>query len=271
MEDAGSGSLGDRGQRERLHFVLLDVLARLLHKWRLRVLSFKHDLIDQRGELFGEKREQPHDRAIFFLGNDRRHFPGFAQCASEGHAAFLELGGGAAFVGLNRGTPQHLSDPEKADRFFSEPHWHSRLSQSERARFCARNIAGVRDDLSVGLQADGESGRLFREESAEAIFVSLLMMLELPVFERPQRERQPGRFRENILVITKQTRTQQHRDELFVRDRVRRTLFRHGRDFLVPPILCQRASTIGRGPGEIFSRAACNLFIITALIRLKSS
>jgi hypothetical protein len=32
------------------------------------------------------------------------------------------LGGGASFVGLNRGTSQHLADPEKADGFAAEPH-----------------------------------------------------------------------------------------------------------------------------------------------------
>jgi len=67
------------------------------------------------------------------------------------------------------------------------------------------------------LQANGQRRWSLREQSAKSIFVCFLVVLELPVFQRPQRERQPGRLAEHLLVITKQARTQQRIDQVLVR------------------------------------------------------
>ena len=53
-----------------------------------------------------------------------------------------------------------------------------------RTRVCAT------DHLFVRLQTDCERLRLFREQCAKAVFVFLSVMRELPVLERPERERQ---------------------------------------------------------------------------------
>jgi len=58
------------------------------------------------------------------------------------------------------------------------------------------------------LQANGQRRRPFCEQRAKSIFVCFLVMLELPVFQRPERQRQSSRFAEHLLVITKQARTQ---------------------------------------------------------------
>src|SRR5205085_2209849 len=102
MEDAGARGLGDRGEVERLGFVLLNVFPGFLNEWRLRVLPFQNDLIDQRGQLLGEKAQESNRRAVFFLGNDRSHFPGLAQRARKSYSACLESRGRAALVGLDR-------------------------------------------------------------------------------------------------------------------------------------------------------------------------
>ena len=59
------------------------------------------------------------------------------------------------------------------------------------------------DHILVRLQTIAERGGVFGEQSAEWIFVFFAVMRELPEFQRPKRQRQARRFRENTFVIPK--------------------------------------------------------------------
>ncbi len=67
------------------------------------------------------------------------------------------------------------------------------------------------------LQTNSQRRRPVREQSAEPIFVGFVVMLQLPVFQRSQREREASCFAEDTLVVTKQARAQQSIDQLLVR------------------------------------------------------
>jgi hypothetical protein len=64
------------------------------------------------------------------------------------------------------------------------------------------------DNLSVRLQTNGKGGRPLGEQSAKAVLIGLVVMLELPELEGPQGQREPGRFGENALVVSKQAGAQ---------------------------------------------------------------
>jgi hypothetical protein len=112
---------------------------------------------------------------------------------------------------------QNLTDPEKADCFFAVSHRHRRLGQTEWTGFGAWFGAGVPDNFRMRLQTNGQRRWPLREQSAEPIFVCFLVVLELPVFQRSQRERQASSFRKHAFVITKQVRAQQCVDQFLVR------------------------------------------------------
>ena len=103
------------------------------------------------------------------------------------------------------GAAQHLPDPKKADCFLTELYWDRCLGQTERAGFGPWRGARVPDNLRMRLQTDGQRRRPLREHSTKSIFIcfQVMLVLELPVLERPQRERQTRSFRKHVFVIMK--------------------------------------------------------------------
>ena len=99
------------------------------------------------------------------LRDNRRRLPCFADAAGKRHPTFRQLGGGALLVRLDGRAAQDLSDPEKADCFFTESHRHGRLGQTERAGFGVRCGAGVPDNFRMRLQTNGQRRRSLREQA----------------------------------------------------------------------------------------------------------
>jgi hypothetical protein len=85
-----------------------------------------------------------------------------------------------------------------------------------------------------------------REQGAEWVFVRLLVMLQLPIFERSQRQGQSGRFGEDVLVVAKQPRPSQHVDQLFVLIVVYGRSVGHGSEAKAASFGCENAQCESR-------------------------
>ena len=67
---------------------------------------------------------------------------------------------------------------------------------------CGSNPSVV-DHVLMRSQTNRQCGWTFSKQRAERVFVFFAVMRQLPKFQRPDRESQPGRFAKNALVIPK--------------------------------------------------------------------
>src|SRR5213075_230932 len=95
--------------------MLVDVLTRPLHEWRLSVLLLQHGLIGQRGELFGEKCEQSHRRIVFVRWDEWSFLPCFANLAVKSHSVPLQFPAHFCALRFGWGVTQHLADAQVSD------------------------------------------------------------------------------------------------------------------------------------------------------------
>src|SRR4029453_7841614 len=129
-------------------------------------------------------------------------------------------------------------------------------------------------------------------QRAEWVLVLFPVMCKLPMVHGTKRQRQPGRLAENLLVVTKQLGTPQRIDEfpvclgtigaglgvvILAGFKVKEVICRGDEKSIANRIRHhqQNRDDSGEAPctwvESICLRAACNRFIITTLMRLKSS